>query len=130
MIRQDLVFHAGRTTLFCAIAELSVNDLYYGLAQSKQTTRHAVKRHYSLCLDEAKKLKRIVKEIPEQVGVKAESMEGKEYSDDVIDSIYEDVEFYYDIIRLIEDRCGNNKEARIKARAMIFNMKSELGIYK
>ena len=130
MIRKDLVFHAGRTTLFCAIAELSVNDLYYGLEQSRQTTRHAVKNHYNLCLHEAEKLKRIVKEIPEQVEVKAESMEGKEYSDEVIDSVYEDVEFYYDIIRLIEDRCGSNKEARIKARAMIFNMKSELGIYK
>ena len=81
-------------------------------------------------MHEAEKLKRRVKEIPEQVEVKAESMEGKEYSDDVIDSVYEDVEFYYDIIRLIEDRCGTNKEARIKARAMIFNMKSELGIYK
>lgn len=129
MTQKQLTYHAGRTTLFCAIAELSVNDLYYGLSQAKQGTRQAVKQHYSLCLKESERLKKVVKEIPEQVGYNARKLESEDYSEQVIDSIYEDVAYYYDIIRLIEDRVGSDPNARVKLRAMIFNMKSNLGIY-
>lgn len=128
-MKKATTYHAGRTTLFCAIAELSVNDLYYNLAKEKQTTRHAVKQKYDLCMKEATRLKRTLSNLVSDVKKEAKTLKNEEYAEQVEDSIYEDVQFFYDIVRLIEDRCGTDNDLRTKLRAQIFNMKSQLNIY-
>ena len=44
------------------------------------------------------------------------------------DNFLEDVGFLHNMLLLLIDRCGDNEEKRIKAKAMIFNMKSELNM--
>ena len=127
-MKKETTYHAGRTTLFCAIADLSVNDLYYNLAKEKQTKRHAVKQRYNLCLNEATRLKRSISHLVDDVTKEAEQLENKNYALQVEDSIYEDVQWWYNFIRLVEDRTGNDNDARQKAYSTIFNMKSQLNI--
>jgi hypothetical protein len=122
MTQKELLQHAGRTTLFCAIAELSVNDLYYGLAQQRQGTKRALKQHYNLCLREAERLKKVVSEIPEQVGYKATELESEEYSEVVIDDIYKDVAYFYSVIKLIEQKCGDSELRRASVLKKIESM--------
>ena len=114
-------YHAARTTLFCAIAELSVNDLYYELDKEKKRSKHITKRKIELCMNEANRLKKCVESIPTLVVNQAKENVGEELGEAVDDSIYNDVAFIYDLLQVIEAKIGDDKEKRIKLRALIFN---------
>lgn len=80
-------------------------------------------------MKEATRLKRTLSNLVSDVKKEAKTLKNEEYAEQVEDSIYEDVQFFYDIVRLIEDRCGTDNDLRTKLRAQIFNMKSQLNIY-
>jgi len=114
-------YHAARTTLFCAIAELSVNDLYYELDKEKARSKHITKRNVDLCMKEAMRLKKCVEKIPTLVVNQAKENVGEQLAEAVDDSIYNDVDFIYDLLQIIEERCGDDPTKRLKLKAMIFN---------
>ena len=66
------------------------------------------------------------KEVYDRISVLETTLFNSKPEDDILD----DVGYVYDMMNLLLDRVGSNEQKMIQARALIFNIKSELNIYK
>ena len=105
-----------------SLAELFLKDYENELRTQGYASRQRAKQMILNNAKDAKRLMASLSSIERQLTSKTNEHEQ--------DCFLDDVGFLHNMLLLIMDRCGDNEEKRIKARAMIFNMKSELKLLK
>lgn len=103
-----------------SLAELYLKDYEADLRKQGYETRQLAKK---MILDNAQKAKSLRLQLK-----RVENKLTDKISEQQEDGFLEDVGFLHNMLLLLIDRCGDNEEKRIKAKAMIFNMGSELNI--
>lgn len=103
-----------------SLAELYLKDYESDLRKQGYESRQIAKK---MILDNARQAKSLRLQLK-----RVENMLTDKISEQHEDNFLEDVGFLHNMLLLLIDRCGDNEEKRIKAKAMIFNMKSELNM--
>lgn len=80
--------------------------------------KHGELKQFKIMSDEAKRLKGRTEKVAKPLN-----------SHKVNEAVMIDADFIYDYIRLLIDRTGGAPEKMTQARALLFNMKSELNSY-
>ena len=103
-----------------SLAELYLKDYESDLRKQGYESRQMAKK---MILDNARQAKSLRLQLKS-----LENMLTDKISEQQEDNFLADVGFLHNMLLLLIDRCGDNEEKRIKAKAMIFNMKSELNM--
>lgn len=103
-----------------SLAELYLKDYEHDLRRQGSESKQATKKAILDNARQAEKLRLSLKRV--------ENMLMDRTSENQKDDFLDDVGFLHNMILLLVDRCGDNEEKRTKAKAMIFNMKSELNM--
>ena len=103
-----------------SLAELYLKDYEYDLRKQGYESRQMAKK---MILDNARQARSLRLQLK-----RVENMLTDKISEQQEDNFLEDVGFLHNMLLLLIDRCGDNEEKRIKAKSMIFNMKSELNM--
>ena len=73
---------------------------------------------------------KMLKETAENLRKRSKAVAADGYAIKDSDSFCDDSDWLLDVLMLIVDRTGDDKEKMTRLRAMIYNMKSEMEIYK
>ena len=103
-----------------SLAELYLKDYEYEMYKQGYESKQLAKQ---LVNNNARKAEQLRKQLSLLEGKLTKQTNNAQQ-----DAFLEDVGFLHEMIFLLTDRCGDNEQKRIMARAMIFNMKSELNL--
>ena len=103
-----------------SLAELYLKDYEFEMRKQGYESKQKAKQLILANADNARRLMSSLQFLEKQLTVKI----NEEQQDNFLD----DVGFLHNMILLLYDRCGDNEQKRTVAKAMIFNMKSELNL--